>query len=257
MFLFMIKKIFFDWWDNFFIIFLFNLGYLVVLALIFSIPSPFSEYTFLSFLFLFLKCEVFFVYTGLIARMTKDISDYQTPDFSIIFQYFKQTCKNSFLFGGMIAYFLFTFSLLIPFYKQATSFWQVMLIWFYFWTVIGIFLIIQWFFPLEARLEAGFAKTLKKSLLFFLDNSFFSLGLSIGGVLILLISLGTGFLIPGIATVMLGFNVAVKLRLYKYDYLETSPNARRNAIPWEDLLLNDRETVGKRTIRGLLFPWKD
>ncbi len=257
MLLFMIKKTFFDWWDNFFIIFLMNIGYILILALIFSIPIPFPDSLLVSFIFFFLKSEIFFVYSGAIARATKDISDYNAVDWATFFQHLKNTYKKSLMFGALLAYLLFTLSLLLPFYQQATSFWQLMLLWFYFWIVIGILFTVQWFFPLEAQLEATFVKTLKKCLLFFLDNNAFSIGLWMGTLLLLVLSIGTGFLIPGITAVMLWWNVAVKLRLYKYDYLESVSNADRKAIPWEELLLKDQEIVGKRTLRGFFFPWKD
>ena len=65
------------------------------------------------------------------------------------------------------------------------------------------------------------------------------------------------FLVPGVATILLFYQVAFKLRLYKYDYLETHPNARPKDIPWADLLYTDRERVGPRSLRGMIFPWKD
>ena len=49
----------------------------------------------------------------------------------------------------------------------------------------------------------------------------------------------------------------MKLRLYKYDYLEENPDAKRNDIPWDALLIDERERVGKRTLRGMIFPWKE
>jgi hypothetical protein len=44
--------------------------------------------------------------------------------------------------------------------------------------------------------------------------------------------------------------------MYKYDYLEKNPGDRRR-IPWDALLVEDRERVGKRTLKGMIFPWKE
>jgi hypothetical protein len=43
----------------------------------------------------------------------------------------------------------------------------------------------------------------------------------------------------------------------KYDYLEENPRADRKHIPWETLLREERERVGKRTLKGMIFPWKE
>ena len=45
--------------------------------------------------------------------------------------------------------------------------------------------------------------------------------------------------------------------MYKYDWLEANPEANRKKIPWDALLMDDKERVGKRTLRGMIFPWKE
>ena len=69
--------------------------------------------------------------------------------------------------------------------------------------------------------------------------------------------------------------------MYKYDFLEERQQAsadqtsadqegtdegqveqaggkrRRVRIPWDALLAEDREQVGVRTLRGMIFPWKE
>ena len=50
-------------------------------------------------------------------------------------------------------------------------------------------------------------------------------------------------------------------RLYKYDYLEEHPELttkkERRHIPWEELIYEDRETLGPRKLKSFIFPWKD
>ena len=63
------------------------------------------------------------------------------------------------------------------------------------------------------------------------------------------------------AGILINNTNALRILLYKYDYLEEHPELttkkQRRQIPWDDLLFEDREIVGKRTIRNFLFPWKD
>ncbi|HVP19812.1 MAG TPA: hypothetical protein VMU36_12520, partial [Spirochaetia bacterium] len=89
------------------------------------------------------------------------------------------------------------------------------------------------------------------------DNPGFSIGLAICALIVAGVSVFTAFLLPGFATVLLWWNVAAKLRLYKYDWLEQNPGADRRRVPWDALLVEDRERVGKRTLRGMIFPWRE
>jgi hypothetical protein len=50
--------------------------------------------------------------------------------------------------------------------------------------------------------------------------------------------------------------VAFKLRLYKYDYYEAHPSGKKRRVPWNELLAHDKEKLGKRTFKTLIFPWK-
>ncbi len=45
--------------------------------------------------------------------------------------------------------------------------------------------------------------------------------------------------------------------MFKYDYLESHPEVNRRQIPWEELLFDEREKIGPRTLRGMIFPWRN
>jgi hypothetical protein len=71
--------------------------------------------------------------------------------------------------------------------------------------------------------------------------------------------LGVG-LIPGAAGILLAQQNAFRLLMYKYDWLETQSEeeylkARKN-VPWDELLAEDMESLGPRTFRNFIFPWK-
>ena len=90
-----------------------------------------------------------------------------------------------------------------------------------------------------------------------IDNPFFTLFLAVYQVINTLLSLLLAFLAPGFTGISLACSVATKLLLFKYDYLEENPEANRKAIPWDDLLYEEREAVGPRSLKGMIFPWKD
>ncbi len=45
--------------------------------------------------------------------------------------------------------------------------------------------------------------------------------------------------------------------MFKYDYIEAHPDTDRKHLPWEELLFEEREKVGTRTLKGMIFPWKE
>jgi hypothetical protein len=129
-----------------------------------------------------------------------------------------------------------------------------------FWFLVITGLSIQWFIPLRARMHDKFFKCLKKCYIVFFDNAFFSIGVFIYTLFLYVLSILFVFLIPSFSGVLLALNNALRLRMYKYDWMEQHPEltpkeARKN-IPWEELIAEDRDTVGPRNLKSFIFPWK-
>ncbi len=67
----------------------------------------------------------------------------------------------------------------------------------------------------------------------------------------------TAFGAFGPAGIQLYMNSALRLLIFKYDWLEENPDAKRKDVPWYELLIDEKERVGKRTLKGMIFPWKE
>lgn len=196
------------------------------------------------------------VLCGAASRMTGDIADYKQPGFAEFFGYVKESWANSLLGAGLLAVYLGVVSVAFGFYAgKGVIGWLAMGL--LFWVTVAALLSAQYFFPIQSRLDRKFRKIVRKSFLLFFDNTLFTIGLMIVALVIFAASAFTAFLLPGIATIALWWNVALKLRLYKYDWLEQNPGADRRKVPWDALLIDDRERVGKRTLKGMIFPWKE
>jgi hypothetical protein len=262
MFFFLIKKAFFDMWDHLFRIIILNLGFILVIGAAILIPYlllmiPSVPETVLFFISLVLSSALACVYTGAASGVVKDISDYGEPGFRDFYRYLTETYRPSLYFGILNAVILFLISLAFPFYMGMKSMVGPLAFAFLFWVSLIWIIAIQFFFPLQSRINTSFKKNIKKIFLVFFDNTFFSLGTFLGSLVILVASSFTAFMLPGIGTILLWVNVAFKLRVYKYDYLEANPSANRKKIPWDALLIDEKERVGKRTLRGMIFPWKE
>ena len=74
---------------------------------------------------------------------------------------------------------------------------------------------------------------------------------------IFMLSLGTAMLLPGISFLLVFHQVAGRTLLLKYDYLENHPLVNRKDIPWSNLLKEDLEIINRRSLKEIIFPWKE
>jgi hypothetical protein len=257
MFGFLVKKAFFDMWDNLFRILLMNLGYIALFAWFFLLVPLFSAVPFLLFAAAAVGILLFAVYSGAVSRMCSEISDYRQPGFAEFFRFAKESLSSSLLLALIACLYAVVVSISFQYYGRMKNVAGPLAVAVLFWLTIAGILAAQYYFPIQSRLDRKFRKIVRKTFLVFFDNPGFSIGLLVSALLVLVVSIFTAFLLPGIATILLWWNVAFKLRLYKYDWLEANPGAKRNRIPWDALLVEDRERVGKRTLKGMIFPWKE
>ena len=85
MILFMIKKAFFDMWDNLLSIVLLNLGGILLLGASLYIPYIFSFHPILPLVGIVLSAVMLVLYIGAVSMVARDIADYRSPDFKPAF----------------------------------------------------------------------------------------------------------------------------------------------------------------------------
>ncbi len=257
MYMFFVKKVFFDSWDNLLSLILLNVGFVLLIAgfayssLLFK---PGSAGFFLALIFLI---GLFNFYSGGVAGYTKEIIYSGSAELKSIFSIAAETWKQNTALSVITIIEVAVLLVGFPFYLSiggipgligaVTIFWVSL-----FWGLAS-----QYYYPAVFQLQGGIVKQVKKSFLIFFDNTGFTIFIGIHTVFLLIISIVTAFLIPGISVILLSHQIALKLRLYKYDYLEENPEASRRQIPWEALLMEEKEKLGSRSIKGMIFPWKE
>lgn len=253
---FFIKKAFFDGWDHLFGLVLLNFGFLALAGLAVFVPGlvgggPLGFYLSLA-PFVFLGG----IWWSLSVYALKDVADYGSLSFREIPALLRKALLPGIQFSllGILAFLALGVGL--PFYLSRGGLLNAAAAGLLLWGSIFFLLGLQWYLPLRARLGGGFVKNLKKSFIVFFDNALFSVFISVWSALGLALSVVLALLVPGFAGLALGLDDALKLRLYKYDWLETHPGAKRSEIPWEEVLAEDRELLGPRTLKNMIFPWK-
>jgi uncharacterized membrane protein YesL len=257
MFGFLIKKTFFDMWDNMFRILIMNIGFDLIIAYFLIVIQFLSPLLVLFLPAVFIGIALLFIFIGAVSKMTADIADSKQVGFADFWAGLKESYPSSLLIAVCVSGFILVVTIAFSFYGSLQSIAGPLAIGFLFWVTVVMVLAFQFVFPIQSRMDRKLRKIIKKSFLVLLDNPGFSFGMAAGSLVIFAFSLPFFFILPGLSTIQLFWNVGLKLRLYKYDYLEQNPTANRRKIPWDALLINDREKVGKRTLKGMIFPWKE
>ncbi len=258
MFGFLIKKTFFDLWDHFLPAIIVNLGCIVLLSIPLLLPSVAAGGgTAAAIAVLCAGVFIVFIFLGGVYSIAGEITNYATPTWGTFITGVKTYLPVTVTLGGIAIAHVFLITVGIPVYLAMNNAVGLIAVAFLFWMSVIWVVTAQYVLPVRGRLDRNLKKVLKKSFLLSFDNVLFSVAVALGSVVIIAISVFTALLFPGIMGLAIWHHGAVKLRLYKYDYYEENPEASRSDIPWDALIFDDRERVGPRTLRGMIFPWKE
>ncbi len=260
MILFYLKKNFFDGWDNLFTLLIQNLIMYVVVVGGYLLAGALVDYPAVGIPVLLLSAMILCILMFSVSACCAKIANYKSPSVKEIFEQIPFVWKDAVLFALIVFLIIFIAFTTIPFYLNMGTLLGIGLAAIIFWILLISLLSFQWFLPLYSQLGGSFKKTLKKSFILFFDNTFFTIFLGIYSLFLFLFSFVLIFIVPGISGIILAHNNALKLRMYKYDWMEQHPEIplkeAKKKIPWDELFAEDNEILGPRTLRNFLFPWK-
>ena len=264
MFGFILKKNFCDGWDNLLSVIFSNLVFLftgIGLVLLNGLAAR-SESQILILLVVLFSAVVLSVLLVAYSDTAAHIANFDGVRLLDFIKAIPGALKDGALFGLMnaavfiissfsISYYIIDSGNLLGFALGCAIFW------------IDFFYLIamQWFLPIRGLMHNNFRKCFKKSFLILFDNTGFSLLMGLYNLIFLVLSVVCIGFFPSMAGILIADTNALRVLLYKYDYLEEHPElktrSQRRQIPWNDLLAEDRDILGPRPIRSFLFPWKD
>ncbi|MCA1754493.1 MAG: hypothetical protein LC641_07345, partial [Spirochaeta sp.] len=219
MILFLIKKWFFDCWDNLLWLLVGNLLILIAAAVPIIIPPRLATVAPEPALLVFVLGFLFvMVLVGTLSFFIRDITDYQSIEVENLREYIAASWKQSIAFGLLNLFLMFLVVVGFPVYSGMDNLVGTFAMVVLFWGSLTWLLTSQYYFPVRARVAGRFKLIIRKSLAMFFDNTAFSVFLGFGSLLIMLVSVFTAFLMPGFIGMLVWVHVASKLRLKKYDY---------------------------------------
>lgn len=261
---FFLKKNFCDGWDNILyllvpniIISLFSALSFFVLGRLISLESTFA---------LILTCAAFIVFVALamvlvmaFSENAAEIASFSMPSLASYFKQIPKVLPDALRYGALMGALVVVGVIGIPVYNSIGGIFGNALALFLLSFEIVFFLSLQWFVPLRTLLHDNFSKCLKKCFIVFFDNTAFSIFMFFHNLLLAALSFVIFTVLPGGAGIVLAQVNALRLRLYKYDWLDANPqfkNAKyRKNIPWNALLEEDRKTLGPRPLKSFFMPY--
>lgn len=264
MFGFILKKNFCDGWDNLISVIMANLVFLfsgIGLVLLNGLAGK-SESMIFVLLALIAAVVILSVLVFAYSDSAAHIANFEGIHLFDFFKSIPGALKDGALFGLMNAAVFLISSFSIRYYiVESGTLIGFALGCVIFWVDFFYLLAMQWFIPIHALMNNNFSKCFKKSFLILFDNTGFSLLMGLYNLVLLVLSVVCIGFFPSMTGLLIADTNALRVLLYKYDYLEEHPELttkkERRQIPWDDLLSEDRDILGPRPIRSFLFPWKD
>ena len=261
---FFIKKNFFDGWENIINILVPNIITVAIFALtglgfsFFFSPNP------ISILIIYVMCllaiALIIIFVSAFSENAESIANFGSATLGGYFSKIGTAFKENAKFAFLVAFITVSCVIGVPLYIGMDSFYGVALGMILLSFSVLMLLAFQWYLPIKILLKNDFKKCLKKCFIILFDNFGFSVFMAFYSLILLACSVILFFFLPGFNGILLGYVNALRLRLYKYDWLECHPTQKaekeRQNIPWDELIKEDETTLGKKSIKSLLMPWK-
>lgn len=269
---FILKKNFCDGWDNLLSVVITNaiwllsgFGlFLLMMTVIKMVPDEdpsLLNYILIGSVFVFI-CVHFSIIGFAYGDTAASIANFEGIKILDYFKAIPGVLKDAIPFGLLVAAIIIISGFGFDFYflqsQSLVGFFAGGII---FWFDIFCLLSFQWFLPIRSLMHNSFLKCLKKSFIIFFDNTGYSIFWFLHNIIMLVPSVLMFGFCPAFAGLLIANTNALRIRLYKYDYLEEHPELKtkkeRRQIPWEELIYDDREALGPRKLKSFLFPWKE
>ena len=165
--------------------------------------------------------------------------------------------RHSLVFFLVILFLLLVSLLVVPFYLSMENTLGLILGVVMVWLSIFIMIALPFYFPLMNLLPGdGPWKTFKKCFLIAGDNLGYTFLLFLHNTVDLVLSVVTMGMVPGVTGLMLGSQDMMKLLMKKYDWMEENPGKGKKDMDWSELIYEEKETLGPRSLKNMIFPWK-
>src|SRR5574344_829500 len=258
---FFIKKNFCDGWDNMFSLLVPNLVILCVIAGFAALAYAVRDSMAAAMVIIFIAVIVVSILTLAYGDTAVKIANFSGSHIADYFKAVPGCIKDGALFGILNGVICAAAYICIPFYFSQKSLISIFVGALFAWAILFSLLALQWFVAVRSIMHNSFIKCIKKCFIIFFDNTGFSIFLAFYDLILSAFTVLFLGLMPSSTGFTLAQVNALRLRLYKYDYLEAHPEIKtvkeRRIIPWDELIQDDKDALGPRSFKSFIFAWKE
>lgn len=251
----LLKKAFFDVWDQLFSALLVNFVFTVVILGLLTLLGGLPLLVVIA-----LEVVVIFLLSGLVSQWARDVIVAGRVEWKQALPYFLATWKLSLAQATAWIVIASGFLVGVPFYEAMNPFFGVGFGVVLFWLSFFLAGMSLWVSGLHAQVGGTLKSLVRKSFLLFMANPLASAMLFVSSIVITILSIVPCIgLFPGILGLQVWQQTAFRFLLAKYEWLEANPDfdLKKGKLPWKEILAEDLDRLGPRTLRGMIFPWKD
>jgi len=262
MFGFILKKNFCDGWDNLLSLVVTNLIFILAGFGVGVFMMAATDYPLVFALAFLVACIVISILAIAYGQVAAQIANFKGVRVADFFAAIPGSIVHGVLFGLLCGFIcLISFVCVNYYFLRNPNLISFLLGAMICWLDLIVILSFQWFIPIRSLMKNDFKKCIKKCFLIFFDNTCFSIVMGFYNLILFILSFGFLGFLPSVAGLVIADTNALRILLYKYDYLEEHPELstpkERRKIPWEELIYEDRETLGPRKLKSFIFPWRD
>ena len=256
---FLIKKTFFDAWDNLFALLAVNLIYGVICAVPVVVFFLLREsVTLIMMLVLILSALALLSFHSLGASaLSGKWSCYTKGGIKSYFNAIRNHFRHALVYFIIYSFIVLSFLFILPSYFSTGTPGGTIIGLVLLWVSVLLLLSSQFYFPLCILMEKdGPFKTLKKSFIVLGDNMLYAVFLALRSIIDTVLTLATLSLVPGLGGINLSRTDTMKLIMLRYDYMDSNNIKDKKQISWSEILYNDRNAIGHRSLKDMFFPWR-
>lgn len=198
-------------------------------------------------------------YTAYVSCRTFTWSEVRSLEEGEIKAFMKRAVGHTFLFFGYLVLMVLGVAVIVPFYFMAAgetgnTLWFILGAVFA-WFMLFLFMAFMYYWALAIQFpEDKPSQTLKRSFAFLLSGIGFSFFLLIYSIVNIVLSVVFVTLFPSVVGLSEAYASAVRLQYLKFKFREENPSAPKNDVSY---LKDEEEKLGKRTLKSMIFPWKE
>ncbi len=253
---FSIRKAFYDGWDHVLALAAMNLVYvLMVLGIYLAGGMNLKEHTALSLAAISLIVLAYSIYSLGVFRNAYCYGKYLKNDIRLFFSVMREKLRYA-LFHYLVTMLILAGALFVgPAYLSLGSMTGYFFGTLVLWVALSVLLAMQYYYPLcFYSPERGPLQIFRLCFAFFLDNIGYTLFLFLRTLFDLVVSALSAFVVPGLAGIAVSATTMTRLLIIRYEYLDNNVGISKKQADWEDILFDEKERLGKRSLLDALFP---